>query len=301
MSTLNLGKINGHIVGRFLKETMRRAMQTIRKERSIFEAQAKRGYTGDMNDVFTSADTKAQAIYRRAFEECLPNCGIIGEEKDKKTGKPLVVRPKNGCTAYFTVDPLDGTKAYVRRQSHGVGSMVAMVDKGEVIAAYVGDVNSDEVYGYRPDSDKVFRISQLDSFEQLGPGKKLRHFADAYIMLRDPLSEYSVASAILTDRFKNYEVMGSSIGTWAARLWKGEVQALLIQPGMETPWDSTPVIGISKKLGYVHMRPKRSTGLDGDTEWTWEVYEPELVKKVTERDHDTLIIHKRNVHLVNKK
>ena len=53
-----------------------------------------------------------------------------------------------GEGSYITVDPLDGTKAFIRRQSHGVGTMVAMVEEGQVVSAYVGDVNTQEIYGF---------------------------------------------------------------------------------------------------------------------------------------------------------
>jgi fructose-1,6-bisphosphatase/inositol monophosphatase family enzyme len=274
VTDLNLGVINGHIVGRVLKETVRRAVATIRRELLVFEATTKESYAGNMDDVFTSADTNAQAIYQRAFEECFPNCGIIGEEG-------LFVPTQSGCDAYFTVDPLDGTKAFVRRQSHGVSTMVALVSGGEVISAFIGDVNTGEIYGYRPDSPNVHRITQLDIFERLGSGDSVA--ADNFHgLLRDPLGKYSPVTNMLFGRLKNHEIMGSSIGTWMARLWKREVSLVVLPPGHETPWDSTPVIGISKKLGYIFLRPASSTRC------LWVEYEPILPKTVFKREHDML-------------
>ena len=246
-----------------------------------------------MDDVFTSADKKAQDIYLRTFSECFPLCGVIAEEKDESKGHQLV-ESSGGCTAYFTVDPLDGTKAYIRRQSHGVATMVALVDHGEVISAYIGDVKTNEVYGYRPESDKVFRIMDLDAFEELLPGEKLESLGEIYCMLRNPLGGHSPITQQLVRKFKNHEVMGSSIGTWTARLWKQEVSALILEPGWETPWDSTPVIGISLKLGYVFMRPEE---VDGKP--VWKEYEPRIIRVKERREHDTLIIHRNNMHLLN--
>ncbi|MBA3732796.1 hypothetical protein H0W91_00240 [Patescibacteria group bacterium] len=286
---LNIGSVNGHIVGRVLKETVRRAAVVIRNETMIFDARTKESYSGTMDDVFTSADTKAQALYLRTFDECFPLCGVIGEENN------LTIKPEEGCTAYFTVDPLDGTKAYVRRQSHGVATMVALVDKGEVLSAYIGDINTDEVYGFRPGSNKVFRITRLDSFEELLPGKTLGSLKEAHCLLRDPVEIYSTSTQTLVKKFKNYEVMGSSIGTWMARLWKQEIPAVLIEAGWETPWDSTPIIGISQKLGYVFLRPG-GLGLPGER--VWKIFQPKLVQKKERRNHDTLVIHANNLHLL---
>ena len=278
----NLGPVNGHIVGRVLKEAVRRATVVARNERAVFETHAKPGYAGTMTDVFTTADRKAQDIYLRTFDECFPSCGVIGEEDSLRKA------PSNGCTAYFTVDPVDGTKAYIRRQSHGIATMIALVQDGAVVSAYVGDINTEEVYGYRPGSDRVFRITRLDTFEELAyraPAKGSFHG-----LLREPLDRYSdVVQRLARRSFTSYENIGSSIGTWMARLWKREVAAAVMPAGTETPWDSTPIIGISQKLGYLFMRSSGEA---------WEEYPPALPLEPLERTHDTLVIHRNDLNLV---
>jgi fructose-1,6-bisphosphatase/inositol monophosphatase family enzyme len=280
MSEYKLGNINGHAVGRILKETVRRATVAIRNERLVFEAHVKEGYNGTMDDVFTSADTKAQEIYLRTFRECFPGCGVIGEEDS------LVIQGQAGLALYCTVDPLDGTKAYVRRQSHGVGTMVALVYEGEVISAYIGDINTEEVYGYRPGSKNVHRITRLDTFETLGV-EESSDLKGKYALLRSPSDRYSLAVQKLLPQFKDYEVLGSSIGIWMAQLWKREVCAVFKTPGWETPWDSTPIIGISQKLGYAFLRP---TGRSG-----WTEFNPVIPVEKCRRDHETLIIHRNDL------
>lgn len=275
--TYGLGPLNGHAVGRILKEAVRRATVAIRNERLVFEAHTKKGHSDNMKEVFTSADLKAQEIYLRTFHECFPFCGVIGEENS------LSIKPKKGCSVYFTVDPLDGTNAYVRRQSDGVGTMVAMVYKGKVISAYVGDINTEEVYGYRPGSNKVHRITRLDTFETLS-NKGQGDLSKTYALLRDPADQYSKGTIAILSRFKNYEVTGSSIGIWMAKLWKGEVGALFLKPGWETPWDSTPIIGISLKLGYVFLRQT--------AKGSWKKYNPILPTEKYRRVHDTIVVHK---------
>jgi fructose-1,6-bisphosphatase/inositol monophosphatase family enzyme len=276
-ATVNLGPLNGHSVGRILKEAVRRAATEIRAQRLTFEAHVKKGYGGSMNDVFTSADKAAQEVYLRTFMECFPGCGVIGEEDS------LSIPATAPVTAYFTVDPIDGTRAFIRRQSHGITTMVALVDQGEVISAYVGDISSDEVYGYRPGSKAVHRITNLDSFEPLNPAAAAPPNMDKVNgLLRDPVDIYGPETRALVQRFSNYEIMGSSIGAWAARLWKGEVSALLMPPGFETPWDSTPVIGISKMLNCVWLKPESGQ---------WVTYEPPLPLAPYRRPHDALLVH----------
>src|SRR6185295_2926270 len=116
---------------------VRRAMTIIRNERQIFEATAKQGHAGSMDDVFTSADTKAQDVYIKSLRECFPDYAILAEEDTVAARAAAPTQPG----VFFTVDPLDGTKAFVRRQSHGVGTMVALVERGQVVSAYVGDIN----------------------------------------------------------------------------------------------------------------------------------------------------------------
>src|SRR5262249_30723561 len=76
-----------------------------------------------------------------------------------------------------------------------------------------------------------------------------------------------------------------SIGIWLARLWKREVGAALLLPGIETPWDTAPIIGISRVLGYRFYRPTPSG---------WTSYEPVIGERILHRDHDLLILHERD-------
>lgn len=279
----DLGFQNGHAVGIVMKELVRRAIVAIRNERQVFEVKTKQGHSGAMDDVLTSADARAQEIYLRSIQECFPSFGVVGEEDS------LLIPPKEGFTAYFTIDPLDGTKAFVRRQSHGVGTMLSLVQNGKVIAAYIGDVNTREIYGYRPGSRKAHRISEFDTFETLSSPPAVRDFSESYVLLRDPEDRYSSASASIIRNFKNSVVDGGSIGIWLARLWKGEVAAALIPPSFETPWDLTPIVGISHTLGFVFMKPKQDDS-------GWEEYNPVISTQKYRRDHDALVIHRSQVH-----
>ncbi|MFA5961265.1 MAG: inositol monophosphatase family protein [Parcubacteria group bacterium] len=279
--------LNGHAVGIILKELVRRAMVIARRQIMSFEVNGKMGYGGEMDDFFTTADTLAQESYVKSLQECFPDIGIVGEENF------LVVQGSNKSDAYFTVDPIDGTKAYIRRQSHGVGSMVALVVNGIIVSAYVGDVNSREIFGYRPESSSAWRITDLEMYEKLNPDPPEVDLGELYILLRERESKYSQVSQKTINAFKSISIDGGSIGTWAARLWMGEVGALLLAPFWETPWDSSPVIGISQKLGYRFFEPNEKKS------W-WEEYIPVISKEKYRRKHDMLIIHKNQVRQLAK-
>jgi len=269
-------------VGIILKELVRRSITIIRNERFKFEVTEKTGYDGTADDMFTSADTAAQAVYESGFRECFPGIGMIGEEDS-----PDIPCTLDGVDAYFTVDPLDGTKAFVRRQSQGTATMVALVIEGQVVSAWIGDINTQEIYGYRPGSRKVHRISQYEVSQYLHENEFQQDISQGYALLRDPLCAAPDQVHRFANSFKSHNVEGSSIGTWMARLWKGEVLAGVMGPAHQTPWDDTPIVGISRKLGFVYLRS------DGET--SWKQYEPALVKEVVERPYWTAVIHKSNL------
>jgi 3'-phosphoadenosine 5'-phosphosulfate (PAPS) 3'-phosphatase len=284
MATIdNIGAINGHAVGIIMKELVRRAISAIRNERIVFETRLKTGAGGAMDDMLTSADLKAQQVYVRSLEECFPACGLIGEENN------LRIAPKAPTTAHFTIDPLDGTKAFVRRQSHGVGTMIALVDRAEVLAAYVGDVNTREIYGFRPGSKRAYRITDFDAVEPLeAAARSKKPLRKRYVLLRDPPEEYSALSRAFIAHMDSLQIDGGSIGVWTARLWKDEVGAALLPPGWETPWDSSPVIGISRQVGMAFLRPATDNK-------TWEEFDPPVPLERFRRDHDVLIVPRARV------
>jgi fructose-1,6-bisphosphatase/inositol monophosphatase family enzyme len=275
-------KLNGHAVGIIMKELVRRALGVIQAERISFESHAKQGYTdveGEMNDVLTSADLKAQDIYVRSLRECFPSFGIISEEGVSEPGE-----------TYFTIDPVDGTRAFVRGQSHGIGTMIALIHKGECVAAYIGDVNTGEIFGFRPGSMGCHRITNFEAARRL-PTKMSSPPLQGYVLLRDPLDEYSVESQKLVKQFKNYLVDGGSIGIWLARLWKREVTAAFIPGGTETPWDQSPIVGISQRLGYLFLTPDPNSGQWTDAKIT-------LSRDIQHRDNDLLIVHRDDYPLL---
>ncbi len=260
-----------------MKEAVRRAVTVIRNQRHTYISTQKEGYGGDLNDVFTSTDTAAQAVYVKCLGEWFPGVGLIGEEA--KLSIPCTLP---NIDAYFTIDPLDGTKAFVRDQSHGVASMLSLVVNGHVVSAWIGDVNTEELYGYRAGSEKVHRIDQYERSRYLHMKERKDDLGKSYILLRDPLLETTpVEVTVLVKRSKEYQIDGGSIGTWMARLWKGEVDGVVLSPGHETPWDSTPIMGISQKLGFVFL---------GNQTGFWVPYEPALVKQPEVRKHWVAIV-----------
>ncbi len=249
---------NPHLLGKFMRDVVGRATVYIRKNRYIFEAKEKNTDYKTAQDFVTNIDVEAQEIFMKNITECYPGFGVIAEESDKEILVPCTLDPEHG-EYYFTIDPLDGTKAFIRMQSDGIGSMLSLIHKkyGEeyfsVIAVCISDIMTGEMYYYRPGSEKVHRVEPSVSLQELKPPKQ-KPLKEQYCLLRDHPLMYSDAIQQLAKPkdglFANIEVSGGSIGTCVAKLWKKQVGAIILPPGITTPWDWNPVLGISQKLGY---------------------------------------------------
>lgn len=245
-----LGNINPHTLAIVMKECVRRAIIAIQAERITFTSKAKDVMYKDEEDLVTSADLAAQEIYVRVLTENYPKAGIIAEEDFARK-----CTDKNH-NYYFTIDPLDGTKAFGRRSSTGVSTMLSFIFDGEVIAITIGDVNTSEIFHTRPESLKIHRIYgyEKDITLAISPERLLR---DQYLQLRCDARELSKFGQLISHPtsehrlFKKAQVEGGSIGVTFSRLWKGEVGGVFLEPGTgyQTPWDSCPVMGISQKMG----------------------------------------------------
>lgn len=282
MSTLTTyGLLNGHMLGLLMKELARRAIARIRVRRMGFTEIRKDSYSPERKeDVFTEADREAQEIYFKSLQECTPTFGIIGEEDNLRVP---CTHPE--LDIYWTIDPLDGTRAFIRKQSHGIGTMLSLVCNGQVIGAIVGDVMTSELFYFRPGSSRVHRIYDFSSPEELkiDLDKPLR---EQYLLLRDSPEKYSAPfqQLVAGNLTRNYQIADGSIGTMLARLWKGEVAAAALRSGTETPWDFCPVLGLSQQLGFVFLEV---------TEDAWSgPLEIKPSKEIQSRDKDLLIIHR---------
>ena len=274
-------RINQNLIGLAGKEMVRRAIRAIQRERLIFESKRKAD-KGGRPDFVTTADRAAQKIYVKLIKECFRGFGIVAEEDNLSLPCTLP-----GVEAFFTVDPLDGTKAFIRRQSHGVGTMISLVVNDQIVAAFVGDIMTGEIYYYRPGSTKVHRLFGFDEAEQLMIDAQLP-LSEQYLLLRDLPTRCGTITRLMTGEestglFRDVEVTGGSIGIACARLWKGEVGGVVLNPTTDTPWDACPIWGISQKLGFVFINLCASCSISP--------LSPKPIKQSQERDTELLIIH----------
>lgn len=247
--------MNNHNVAIILKEIVRRAMIVIKQERFLKEyviSEKTVDYKTQL-DFFTSADKKAQELYLNLLRENFPDYGIIAEEEELLI--PCNLTDRNLC---FFIDPLDGTKAYIRKQSHATSTMLALcdLDNNTFLSCFIGDINTGEIYYFKPESAKTHRVTEFEKYELLEfPADK--ELSGQYLLLRDDIRKYhSFVQEITNPSSKNclfngIEIEGGSIGTMMMRLAKGEVGGVALLSGKTAPWDANPVNGFLEKMGFV--------------------------------------------------
>lgn len=282
------------VLGRIMRHALGRVMNIIRYERSVFTVESKAGVTDKERDIVTSADKKAQAVYLEIFRSYFPDFGIIAEEE---SGGFVLYRTKRRI--YFTIDPLDGTKAFARGQSFGVSSMISLVVDKEVVAVFIGDIDTEEIYELWPGADEV-------RYHRRGfPGETRtlkidanRSLREQYVLLRLAPHHYSRSARqlfkfneqispapALKPLFKSLSIICSGAGISFSYLWKGVFGALLLEKGYETPWDSSPVLGISRKLGFKFFM------IDSLDAKNIREIGPKPIERVYKRDFEVLVIH----------
>ncbi|MFA6297197.1 MAG: inositol monophosphatase family protein [Candidatus Paceibacterota bacterium] len=270
-------------IKKIMLDMVNKAIQIIQQECHELTIENKVAYDGVGEDFATNGDKKAQEMYVREIKKHFPGVGMIGEEENLRV--PCTIA---GHDIFFTLDPLDGTKAYKRKQSHGVGTMIALVEDGKIVAAYVGDANTGEVYGYcavgdGADKDDEVVRHRFGRKSLLKPNTE-EGLKDQYILLRDGPHTFPG----IEKKFKNLEVGGGSIGTHVARLWKGEVGAVMLEPNYETPWDLVPVLGITLRLGFKFFKIDPNNG-------NLEEHIPEIVKEVVRKPYHELVVHSDHI------
>lgn len=255
-----------------IMSAMRFAMKYIRKKRTNFTSTKKGVSSSGGIDYVTDVDIAMQEFYVKAFQELFPGIGFIGEEES------LFIESTGVEGVTFTIDPLDGTNAFVRGQSHGISTMIGILVDGELAGGYVGDVMTGEIYAAELGIDGV-RHYDADGTHQSLESAAHSPLINQYLLCRHPPERSGEVADALVAYNKSNRLFGDllidtgSIGLHFARLWKGEVGGFLIEPSTTTPWDHTPCYAISKRLGIAQI------GLDSVL-WPTEYAPVETVSKV---------------------
>ncbi|HEY2356573.1 MAG TPA: 3'(2'),5'-bisphosphate nucleotidase CysQ [Phenylobacterium sp.] len=88
----------------------------------------------------TEADRQGEALILRALAERFPDIPVVSEEDASEFGAPEAIGPR-----FFLVDPLDGTKAFVRGDPHFTVN-IGLIENGRPVAGAVASPPSGEVW-----------------------------------------------------------------------------------------------------------------------------------------------------------
>lgn len=284
-------KLYGPHIGWVMQEVCKQAAKIMMQ--LIFRvAKERKGTKPDgRTDWVTQADRECQREMVRILREQLLDpfgIGLVAEESDET---PLVKCSIPNRNLFFTVDPIDGTSAYTRRQTHGFGPMIALVDSDDVVGACICDANTLDIFYYRPGSTKTHRFRpDTDINELLVPNTA--PLMEQYLLLREMPEKHRPFTRPIIAGFpcKGMSVTDGSIGLSMARLWNGEVGACILNQKRVTPWDDAPVIGMCRRLGYDFYRIDKTLE-DGVEYPTLVRFNPTVPKMVSGWDSDVLIAH----------
>lgn len=279
---MNYGSMSAPVIGVIMRDIVTRILTFVRSKRFQFEASVKGKKLDGDDDWVTNIDREAQKLGVRLLKEYFPLFGIVAEEADCRVPS---THPE--MDIWFTLDPIDGTRAFMRRQSHGVGTMLSLVCDSQVIAVCIGDILTGELYYYRPESNKTHRLCK-DSESQLLVINLEQPLASQYLLLRHAphKSPASIKQLAESNLFRDYEITGGSIGISMARLWKGEVGGAVLSAGKVTPWDMCPIIGMCERLGFQFWE------LDSHGVFPHQLIQPAPTSKVYIQANEWLVIHR---------
>jgi 3'(2'), 5'-bisphosphate nucleotidase len=92
----------------------------------------------------TEADRRGEALILERLQEAFPDIPVIAEEASSASGVPLSIAPR-----FFLVDPLDGTKAFVRGEAHFTVN-IGLIENGLPVAGAVAAPAAGEVWFTTP-------------------------------------------------------------------------------------------------------------------------------------------------------
>lgn len=119
------------------------------------------------NDPVTQADRQANQLICDALREAFPGCPVVAEESD-----PSVFGDYQHAERTFFVDPVDGTREFVRRSGEFV-VMIGCVDDGRATAGVIWAPTRDTVWVGESGFGAFCRVGKGE-FQPIAPSSVVR-------------------------------------------------------------------------------------------------------------------------------
>jgi fructose-1,6-bisphosphatase/inositol monophosphatase family enzyme len=194
-------------------------------------------------DEVTEVDYAAQKKIVDVLQFYFPNSGIVAEEDG------LCIKSRDGIT--FTIDPIDGTKEFVRTGNE-VSIMIGVVYNNQVIASIILNPFTSESYFLSATYGDVSRIRHgiqtTLTFQKPARNPAIFSFEDPRDPLLAPIEMISDPNK--NGFFKSHMVFSGSYGTNILKVASNVISACVTVENNIKPWDEAPALGILKALGY---------------------------------------------------
>ena len=104
----------------------------------------------------TEADRRGEALILKQLAEHFPGVPVVSEEDAAECGTPEQIGPR-----FFLVDPLDGTKAFVRGDEHWTVN-IGLIQDGRPVAGAVSAPAWNRTWFTAPGGARMRRIGEAD-------------------------------------------------------------------------------------------------------------------------------------------
>ncbi|HEY2049180.1 MAG TPA: 3'(2'),5'-bisphosphate nucleotidase CysQ [Caulobacteraceae bacterium] len=193
----------------------------------------------------TEADRRAERLILDRLEAAFPGVPVVSEEDASEFGTPEAIGPR-----FFLVDPLDGTKAFVRKDPNFTVN-IALVEEGRPVAGAV----------VAPASGETWFTRGAGAAKIATPGAEPRAIEvrsggdDPLVLISHTMKLQDLAELKSRYRFERTQAMDSSIKL--VRIAEGAAD-LYPRHGPTMEWDIAAGHAVLRAAGG------RLTGLDGE-------------------------------------
>jgi len=175
-------------------------------------------------DLVTAADREAEQLITAALRTAYPDAVILGEET--YAGRPALLGDFWAADHAFTVDPVDGTKNFVRgSRDHAV--MVGEVRAGEAVRGWI----------WQPQHDKAY-VAERGAGAWRNGQRVVRPATPPRTRWRGVTSRRKWLGRALDDDLRPLEMTWVSCGIDYPRLAEGDADYVIY--GRANPWDHVP-------------------------------------------------------------
>ncbi len=190
-------------------------------------------------DEVTLADLETQEFLITQIKSKYQDSQIIAEEGE------LSITNNQGLI--FSIDPIDGTKEYVRGGNEA-SIMIAVLYDGVSVASIVYNPFTTEYVQYQASDNQVIR--HRAGHKEVVKFQEPQESAKGLILISITDIRNASLKEVNLDKWSVVLVNSGSYGSIVAKMITNQVSGILLKPTTVHPWDSLPMAIMLNALGY---------------------------------------------------